>query len=275
MKVGLVAQRDNERAVEIADAIRAALDDDGVDCRLDTATATSLDLPTAGTTVERLEACDLVVSVGGDGTFLFATRAAGDTPMIGVNLGEVGFLNAVAPENAVDAVRDTVAAIRRGDHAVREAPRLTATCTGFESVPAVNEIVVSGPRRGHGGGASFEIEIDGSTYSTGHADGVMVATQTGSTAYNLSEGGPLVHPAVDALVVTEMCGVEERPPLVVDDDAAVTIAVRDAPHAVVVSDGRQPQELELPVAVTVSQADTPVRLAGPTADFFDALGKLS
>jgi len=275
MKVGLVAQRDNSRAVEVADAIRGALVNDGVDCRLDTATASSLDLTTDGTTVERLATCDLVVSIGGDGTFLFAARAAGDTPMIGVNLGEVGFLNAVAPDNAVDAVRNTVNAIQRGDHTVREAPRLTARAAGFESVPAVNEIVVSGPRRGHGGGATFEVEIEGSTYSSGHADGVMVATQTGSTAYNLSEGGPLVHPGVDGLVVTEMCGVEEMPPLVIDDDSAVTIAVRDAPHAVVVSDGRNPHEVDLPVAVTVSQADTPVRLAGPTADFFDALGKLS
>ncbi|ESS09267.1 MAG: putative sugar kinase [uncultured archaeon A07HN63] len=113
MKIGLVAQRDNSRAVEVADTVRSALVADGVDCRLDTATATSLDVPDAGSEIESFDECDLVVSIGGDGTFLFAARAAGGTPMVGVNLGEVGFLNAVRPENAVNAVRETVAAIRK------------------------------------------------------------------------------------------------------------------------------------------------------------------
>jgi len=275
MNVGLVAQRDNSRAVEIADAVRSALVDDGVDCRLDTATATSLDVPDAGTGIEGFEDCALVVSIGGDGTFLFAARAAGGTPMVGVNLGEVGFLNAVRPENAVDAVRETVAAIREDSHEIREAPRLAATCGGFESAPAVNEIVVSGPRRGHGGGATFEVTVDGSTYSTGHADGVMIATQTGSTAYNLSEDGPLVHPSLDGLVVNEMCGTDPMPPLVVDDDAVVRVTASEADHAVVVSDGRQPHEIELPAKTTVARTEPPVRLAGPAADFFEALGKLS
>ncbi|ERH08249.1 MAG: putative sugar kinase [Halonotius sp. J07HN4] len=204
MEVGLVAQRDNSRAVGIADSIQAALSDDGVSTRLDAATAAALTESTATTDeptdsgvtadVGVFGACDLVVSIGGDGTFLFAARAAGGTPMLGVNLGEVGFLNAVSPDNAVAAVREAVTAINAGDHEVRKAPRLTAQCDSFESVPAVNEIVVSGPRRGPGGGATFRVTIDGSEYTHSHADGVIIATPTGSTAYNLSENGPIVHP---------------------------------------------------------------------------------
>ena len=285
MDVGLVAQRDNSRASGIAESIQAALSDDGVSTRRDPATAATVetsttadergDNPTAIDTAGAFEVCDLVVSIGGDGTFLFAARAAGGTPMLGVNLGEVGFLNAVSPENAVAAVRDTITAIRDGDHEVREAPRLTACCGAFESVPAVNEIVVSGPRRGPGGGATFRVLIDGSEYTRGHADGVMIATPTGSTAYNLSEDGPIVHPSVGALIVNEMCSTDGMPPLVAGGSCEVTVAVDDADHAVVVSDGRQPHEIDLPAEITVSRAKPPVRLVGPVTDFFAALDKLS
>ena len=285
MEVGLVAQRDNSRAVNVAESIQAALADDGVSTRLDAATAAALAESTTtpdasatpGTTADVgvFGACDLVVSIGGDGTFLFAARAAGGTPMLGVNLGEVGFLNAVSPENAVTAVREAVTAIDADDHEVRKAPRLTAQCESFESVPAVNEIVVSGPRRGPGGGATFRVTIDGSEYTQSHADGVMIATPTGSTAYNLSENGPIVHPSIGALIVNEMCGVDGMPPLVVGGDCEVTVAVDDADHAVVVSDGRRPHEIETPAEITVSRAETPVRLVGPVADFFAALDKLS
>ena len=275
MEVGLLAQRDNDRAVAVASDIRAALASASVDCRLDPTTADALGLAADANALEAFDTCALVVSVGGDGTFLFAARAAGGVPILGVNLGEVGFLNAVAPDEAVSAVREEVNAIRAGTQEVREAPRLTATGRDFESIPAVNEIVVSGPRRGPGGGATIEVAVEGSPYSTSHADGVMIATPMGSTAYNLSEGGPIVHPSVGGLIINEMCPTDGMPPLVLTGERTVEVSVSDAEHAVVVSDGRDPQDLETPVTLSVSRADPPVRLAGPAADFFEALGKLS
>jgi len=275
MDVGIVAQRDNSRAATLAGELRTALGADGVDCRLDESTATAIGAPEAAAPVESFQECDLVVSIGGDGTFLFAARGAGGTPILGVNLGEVGFLNAVAPETAVRAVRAEVASFRDGTQEVREAPRLSAASGDWESVPAVNEIVVTGPRRGHGGGAEFAVEIDGSHYTSGHADGILIATPTGSSAYNLSESGPLVHPSINGLIINEMCGSEPMPPLVVAGDCEVSITVEDADHIVVVSDGRRPHELDVPCEITVSRAEPPVRLAGPVADFFEALGKLS
>ena len=275
MEVGIVAQRDNSRAAALAAEIRTALRDVGVACRLDESTADALDERDVGSPVEGFSACDLVVSIGGDGTFLFAARGAGGTPILGVNLGEVGFLNAVRPENAVDAVKREVEALRAGTFEVREAPRLAATCERFESVPAVNEIVVTGPRRGHGGGATFDVAVDGSPYTSGHADGILIATPTGSSAYNLSEGGPLVHPSIGGLILNEMSGTDAMPPLVVAGDCEVSVTVDDADHVVVVSDGRRPHELDVPCEITVSRSEPPVRLAGPVADFFEALGKLT
>ena len=275
MKVGIVAQRGNPRAVALAGDIRAALDAAVV---LDETTAADLDadadVESEGVAVDAMTDCDLVVSIGGDGTFLFAARGAGSAPLMGVNLGEVGFLNATAPEDAVDVVRETVAALRDGSAYMRELPRLTATGENWALPAALNEVAVVGPQRGHGNGVEVEVRVDGSLYTGGHADGVLVSTPTGSTAYNLSEGGPLVHPDVDGFVVTEMCATEAMPPLVVDTDATVTVRVDGAERAYAVSDGRQTMDLSPPTDVTVTRADTPVRVAGPELDFFAALGKL-
>ncbi|GAB3326892.1 NAD(+)/NADH kinase [Haloplanus rallus] len=272
MHVGLVAQKDNGRAAFLAAELRRRLREADVTVAVDTTTAETLDVE--GTPIEAFDDCDLVVSIGGDGTFLFAARGADGTPILGVNLGEVGFLNAVGPEEAVDVVLDEVAAFRAGELTVHEAPRLAASGDGWTAPPTTNEVVVQGSIRGPGGGVDIEVSVDGKRYSDGHADGLLVATPTGSTAYNLSESGPLVHPGVDAIVVNEMCASDGMPPLVVGPDSTVSVTVSGADRAVVVGDGRVLQELAPPAEVSVARADSPMRVAGPAADFFEALGKL-
>lgn len=272
MLVGIVAKRDNRRASFLAAEIRDYLREADVDVWLDEATAGEHD--EAGHPVEEMAGCDLVVSIGGDGTFLFTARGVGDAPILGVNLGEVGFLNAVGPEEAVSEVMSEVRALRENELSVREAPRLVASGEDWESEAAANEVVLQGPQRGHGGGVNVELRVDGSLFSSGRADGMLVATPTGSTAYNLSEGGPLVHPGSPSLVVNEMCAAEGMPPLVTDIDSEVSIRLSGAETGYVVSDGRAARELDLPAMVTVTTADKPVRIAGPEADFFEALNKL-
>lgn len=271
MNVGIVAQRGNRRAAQLAADLQTRLNEAGVTVRFDEETADALE--TTGVDVSEFAACDFVVSIGGDGTFLFAARGAADTPILGVNLGEVGFLNAVSPAEAVETVLAEVERLRAGELTPREVPRLAARVDDWTGEAAVNEVVVQGPRRGRGGGVDVEVRVDGSLYSSGHADGVLVATPTGSTAYNLSEGGPLVHPGVGGLIVTEMCADEGMPPLVAPPDSTVTVALTGG-DAVVVSDGRNAHEVETPAEVEIAQTDPPVRLAGPASDFFQALNKL-
>jgi len=273
MHLGIVAQRDNPRAAELAERIREAVPDAAV--APDEATAEAINEPKTGVPVDRMDERDLVVSIGGDGTFLFAARGAGTTPMMGVNLGEVGFLNAVPPEEAVDTVRSVVSEIRdHGEPAVHELPRVVAEGEGWSLAPALNEIGVMGPQRGRTNGVGLEVRVDGSLYAGGRADGLLVATPAGSTAYNLSEGGPLVHPATDALVLTEMCARSPMPSLVLGPDSDVTVRIEEADSAVVVADGRRTRELSPPAQVTVRRASDPLRVAGPPLDFFAALGKL-
>lgn len=279
MKVGIVAQRDNPRAATLARDVVGTLAADDVTVVVDETTAERVG-PRAGQQVtgveiEEMATCELVVSIGGDGTFLYAARAAGATPVMGVNLGEVGFLNAVSPDDAERVVSDAVTTLREGgDAETRAMARVRADGDGWSIPPAINEIAVLGPQRGHGQGFEIEVTVDGDPYTSGHADGVLIATPTGSTAYNLSEGGPLVHPDVGGLVVTDMAGESTLPPLVVDEDSSIDVRVSEATHAFVVSDGRTSERVAAPTTVTVGRADTPLNIAGPPLDFFAGLGKL-
>lgn len=274
MRVGVVAQRGNARAAYLASELRETLSGLADEVWVDTATAGALE--TEGVPVSEFDECELVVSIGGDGTFLYAARGAGSTPVMGVNLGEVGFLNAVAPDAAVAAVRGEVERyLDTGEVRHREVPRVRATGEReWTLTPAINEVAVLGAQRGHGQGLEVEVRVDGSLYASGHADGVLVSTPTGSTAYNLSEGGPLVQPAVPALVVTMMCPSDPMPPLVVRLESDVTVRVDGPEYAVVSSDGSRMQEVETPEVVTLRPAEEPARVAGPESNFFQALNKL-
>ncbi|ELY89380.1 NAD(+)/NADH kinase [Natrialba taiwanensis] len=297
--VGIVAQRANERARDLAVALQDRLAADetsgpsGNTTVVDELTAEHLDQ--SGVPVGAMADCDLVVSIGGDGTLLYVAREVGNTPILGINLGEVGFLNAVSPDDALTVVPAVVERLQSDagrSTQQRELVRLQATGNGGDEAggstgetptadrwtldPALNEIVVHGPRRGHGGGATIDVRVDGRQYVEGHADGVLVSTPTGSSAYNLSEGGPLVHPTANSLVVTQMAAAAEEsmPPLVVDAETEVTLSVTNAETAYVISDGRDRQQLVPPATVTVSVAPEPVTLVGPQVEFFEALEKL-
>ena len=272
MRVGIVAQRDNARAAYLAADIDEALDPD-VDVWVDTETADALDV--AGRPAETFADCDLVVSIGGDGTFLFAARNADTTPVLGVNLGEVGFLNGVAPGEAVPTVRRAVEEFREtGTVRARTVPRLAVGDDGGTLTPAINEVAVLGEQRGRNNQLTVEIRVGGELYAATRADGVLVATPTGSTAYNLSEGGPLLTPNVSGLAITAMCPEAPTPSLVADLDAEVTIRVDDADRAFVSTDGADVRTIDPPAKVRIERAAEPARVAGPGLEFFKALGKL-
>jgi len=274
--VGIVAQRDNERAQDLAASLVDALEGSGASAVVDEATGGAI--AATAVPVAAMASRDLVVSIGGDGTLLFVAREVSPAPILGINLGEVGFLNAVAPADSLEVVTALVAELEEtGTVEGRELARLQATGVDEDWTlePALNEVVVHGPRRGHGGGATIEITVDGQRYTESHADGVLVATPTGSTAYNLSEGGPLVHPSADALVVTQMAATESMPPLAVEPDTELTLTVSGTETAYAISDGRNRRHLEPPATVSVSLADEFVTLVGPQANFFDGLDKQS
>ncbi|WP_330632274.1 NAD(+)/NADH kinase [Halocatena halophila] len=269
MRIGIVAQQHNPRATTLATELIQSIDDVVVD----ETTATAVEAP--GIDIDEMGACDLVVSIGGDGTFLFAARGIGATPIMGVNLGEVGFLNATPPEAALETVQETIHALESASQPpIQPVPRLLGATDDWTLPPALNEVAVMSPRRGPPTELSFSIDVDGDQYTCNQADGILIATPTGSTAYNLSENGPLVHPTVGGLVITQMSAAGGMPSLVVDTDATVTITARGTGDVVAVSDGRAKQTEPTPVSLAVSTDAPPVRIAGPEIDFFGALNKL-
>lgn len=211
-----------------------------------------------------LEHCDvdLLLSLGGDGTMLRGARLGCQRgiPVLGVNLGHLGFLSVAGPDTAVDALRRLV----RGQYVVERRIAIAARVgdAGPESL-AVNDVVI------HKGGVArvirLAVAVDGEQVGTYSADGIIVATPTGSTAYSMSAGGPIVVPSVDAFVITPISPhtLAVRP-LVVPAAATVAIRVLDpvpAPEELLVSlDGQGTAHLAPRQDVTVVRAAQPVLL---------------
>lgn len=143
------------------------------------------------------ESPDLVIAVGGDGTMLAATQKAlaHDVPILGFNLGTVGFLAEVEPEEVADVIDRLVA----GRYQVAERMTVAATVRGVATT-GVNDVIVE--KVDSGRLIHLAVSIDGEDFLTYRADGLIVSTPTGSTAYSFSAGGPLVHPGLEALILT-------------------------------------------------------------------------
>jgi NAD+ kinase len=185
MRLLLVSRIDNPDAVAYSRRVRSVLEQDGVEVYFDDDTAAVLDetgLPLAETTA------DAVIVVGGDGTILRTIQQMRrPVPVIGINWGEVGFLADLDPSEAIDFVRT----LSHG-FSVEERMRITLLKDGISLGTALNEalIVTARPAKM----LRFSIIVDGITTEQFRADGLLISTPTGSTAYAMSAGGPIVDP---------------------------------------------------------------------------------
>ena len=174
---------------------------------------------------EVLPGVDAVVALGGDGTMMrLAKRAARfDKPLLGVNCGHLGFLASIE-SNELPLLSKLVS----GEYEIEQRPLLAVTAVtadGSRTFAALNEAAVSRGVTTHM--AEFTVLKEGETWITYRADGVIVASPTGSTAYSLSAGGPIVDPQVSALILTPICphSLTARP-FVLSGDAELTITVQ-------------------------------------------------
>jgi NAD+ kinase len=168
---------------------------------------------------------DAIVTIGGDGTVLLAQQKAPDVPVLGINMGGKGFLADVDQAEA----RQALGKLLRGGLPVRERAKLAVKIGGKRLPDALNEVVVRATSISHI--LAYRVLVDGEVLEVTRGDGVIVATPTGSTAYSLAAGGPIVDLRLDALVVTPICAL--RPyavPIVVPGDSKIEIEItrRDA-----------------------------------------------
>lgn len=212
----------------------------------------------AGSPAAKAPGPDLVVSLGGDGTLLRAARSVpAGTPILGVNLGRVGFLSELAPDELWDELPGILAGHYETDD--RRLLRGELVGTGRAALWAVNELVVRN-------GATARLlrlrlwveselaaEIDG--------DGVVVATATGSTAYALAAGGPAVPPELESLVVVPLCSFTlAARPFLVAPGRRVGVELLEGPQARVTADGQESTDLEAGQRLEVALSDRRLRL---------------
>lgn len=285
----LVVHTGREEATETARRVQKVLGDNDIGLRVLSAEAVDSgplnlapdDERAMGVGMEVVDAdpraadgCELVLALGGDGTFLRAAELARNAgiPVLGVNLGRIGFL-AEAEADAIDLVLEHVVAL---DYRVED--RLTLDIVvrqGGRVIDqgwALNEASLEkGPRLGVLG---VVVEIDGRPVSTFGCDGVLVSTPTGSTAYAFSAGGPVLWPDLEAiLVVPNNAHALFGRPMVTSPDAAIAIEIEAGGHdALVFCDGRREMLLPAGGRLEVTRCGTPVKWARlDSAPFTDRL----
>ena len=204
-----------------------------------------------------------VISLGGDGSFLAAAHAvvATELPLIGLNIGRLGYLTAVNEEGFGPLLQ----ALAQGRYAVEARTALAAGIAGTSRFPdALNDVVVSRSESGHA--IALLLELDGFPVARYLCDGLILATPTGSTAYSLSVGGPVVSPAAKALVISVIAphALSARP-LVIPDGTRVVVRVEEAEgaQARIYADGVAVASLAPGAALEASASPRPVRLLLP------------
>ena len=238
------------RTVRVADGESLGFRDDGV-----------------RTVLEPDLACDaaLVVAVGGDGTLLHAARmaAVADVPVLGVNRGRLGFLADVGPEQMLESVDDALAGRCLAERRMLLAAHVTVDGRETDAL-ALNDVVIT--KRETGRTVDVRTWVNGVYVNTHGGDGFIVATPTGSTAYALSCGGPIVHPSLDAVVLVPVSPhtLSDRP-IVVPAGSVIEIELNDRfeSRAQVVCDGNVLCDLESGARVRVERAKVTATLLHP------------
>ncbi|MEE8264186.1 MAG: NAD(+) kinase [Gammaproteobacteria bacterium] len=210
--------------------------------------------------------CDLAIAIGGDGTMLNAARllANHDVPLLGINIGRLGFLADVSP----DAIKETLDRILDGEFVEdRRFLLQSRVLRGGQSVmesDALNDVVIH--KRNVARLVEFETYINDTFVNSQRSDGMIVSTPTGSTAYALSGGGPLLHPDLDAIVLVPICPhTLSNRPIVIDGESRIEIVVgtRKVDHARLTCDGEMAHELLPGDHILIQKKAKPIRLIHP------------
>ena len=200
------------------------------------------------------EKCDVLVSMGGDGTLIHSARAVGDrkTKLLGVNVGSLGFLTQITPQSMIPCLDRIV----KGDYSVEERMALTVKIdrTG-ETFHALNEAVVdNGPISRM---IDIRLQVNGEDIVNYRCDGLIIATPTGSTAYSLASGGPILHPTMQAIIASPISAfsLTTRPMIFRADDILVLKVRSQHKVASLTVDGQVMRELLDGDVVSIKRAD--------------------
>ncbi len=221
------------------------------------------------------DTADLIIAIGGDGAMLYAGQLArrGDIPLLGINRGRLGFLADVTPEEMLDSVGLVLAGDFTTDKRLVLEARLARPDAEDTTALALNDVVLQ--RRETGRMLDFVTRMDGRYVNTHAGDGLVIATPTGSTAYSLSCGGPIIEPRLDAVVVVPVAPhtLSDRP-IVLPADLGIELRLleRENTRAEIMADGHSMGEIRPEDTLTVVASQTRLTLLHPPGyDFFGIL----
>lgn len=272
--VGLVSKPGIAKAAELVPALEAWLRERGISVRYDHQTAIYLSATDGLPREEVADSCDMVIVLGGDGTLLSAARAlrGRQIPLFAVNLGNLGFLTSITVDELYPELEQTL----QGQS--RVSPRRMVQCELWRGdklvgeYEALNDVVLT--KASLARMIDVEIRVAKHFVAKYRADGLIVSTPTGSTAYSLSAGGPIVFPSVSALCITPICPhmLTYRPVLVPDDMDIQIVSLAESESAYLTIDGQVGEPLHQGDLVVCRRSPRCVLLVRPPKMmFFDVL----
>ena len=273
--IGIISRPRRSNLSEVAPPLLSWLEDHGVHVAYDQETATSLTEPSEGRSREQVAAAsDLLLVLGGDGTLLAAARVAAPRgiPILPINMGSLGFLTSFMLEELYPALEDILA----GQLTISERVMLHAELQRGDKIldkqAVLNEVVIN--KGALARMIELELSIDKDFVCRYRADGLIVASPTGSTAYSLSAGGPIVHPSVESFIITPICPhtLSDRP-VVVRDTSIIEVKLSAGTESVFLTlDGQKGIPLQATDRVRISRAHQLLKLIQtPNKSYFEIL----
>ena len=274
-RVGLVAKPDAAEAPALLLRLVEWLTARGLAVSLEKETAGLV--PTAAAAAVRKSdlpgQCDLIIVLGGDGTLLSMARAVGDlgVPLLGINLGGLGFLTATTVEEAVAAVDAYLGGRMTIDERMMLAARIMRRGQAVGEYAALNDVVIT--KSAMSRIINLEVSVEGEYATAYRADGLIISTPTGSTAYCLSAGGPILFPTMDAVVIVPIAShTLTNRPIVLPGHQRIDVTLKTDQDVMLTVDGQIGVNLKEHDTVQVQQAAARVRLVRfPRTDFFSVL----
>ncbi len=274
MIIGIIAKNNIEEPFEITKKLSNWLKERGVEVYVEKELGKKIRHPNSIDRTDIPKLVEVILVFGGDGTFLGVAREACKygTPILGINLGGLGFLTEVT----VDELYPMMERIIAGDYEVEDRQMLiTSIRRGKKNIgtyEVLNDVVIN--KGALARIIDLAIYIEDSHVTTYKADGIILATPTGSTAYSLSAGGPIVHPGIPVTIITPICPhTLTNRPLVVSSEMKVEIKVTtQEPDTYLTLDGQIGVRLKTGDLIEVKRTDTSVKLIkSPFRDFFSIL----
>ncbi len=259
MKFGVLSNPNIEKATGIAKEVLDFLKDKA-DIVVEESLAKKLDVP--GESLSEMNP-DILITIGGDGTVLWALQRT-YVKLFCINAGVLGFLTEVSPDEAIDSLKQ----ILDGNYIIDKRARLKTTLNGKRLFDSINEAVIHTShvaKMRH-----FEINVDDDLLSDIRADGMIVATPTGSTCYAMSVGSPLVDPRVNAFVIAPIAPFKlSARPYVVPIDSTITIKLLESDRpCILVLDGQFETQVDSEEEIKFTISEKPAELVRFSTDFY-------